>query len=176
MAPVALQHAGDPGVGHLRTLSGPETGALRIEQVIRVAAPADVVWEVVTDLAAYPTWNPFVVACRSTLEVGAPISMRVRVLPWIAQPQRERITEHEPGRRLCYGVPDLPLGALGSTRCHEVRALGPATSEYTSRFELRGWIAPIARALLGGRLAIGFEAMTSAIGVRAEALHARDAA
>ena len=55
-----------------------QTSRVRITETLDVAAPAATVWRVVTDLDRYPEWNPFVVACRSTLEPGAPIDMRVR--------------------------------------------------------------------------------------------------
>lgn len=98
--------------------------------------------------------------------------MRVRVFPFWAQPQRERIFEHAPGRLLCYGVRGMPLGALVSRRCHEVRSIGAQRSLYESRFELSGWLAPLVQCLLGRRLAGGFHAMTEAIRHRAEELNA----
>ena len=146
--------------------------ALRIEHTLTIAAPAKVVWSVVTDLDRYPEWNPFVVACRSTLAPGAPIVMRVHVLPYWAQPQRERIFEHQPGRHLRYGVPPLPLGALASSRSHTVEETAPAETRYVSRFELTGWLVPVVALLLGARLRHGFDAMSAALARRAEALHA----
>ncbi len=145
---------------------------LVIGQTLEVRAPAETVWAVITDLARYPEWNPFVVACTSTLEPGSPIAMRVRVLPWLTQPQRERVFEHVPGRRLGYGVPPLPLGALASRRFHEVAALDAARSRYVSSFELTGWLAPVVELVLGERLRRGFAAMSAALVERAEDLAA----
>ena len=107
------------------------------------------------------------VACRSTLAVGDPIWMRVRIFRGFAQPQRETIFEHVAGRRLRYGLAPLPLGALASDRSHEVEPLGPDRCRYRSHFELRGWLAPVVRVLLGARLKKGFGAMSEALGVRA---------
>jgi hypothetical protein len=143
--------------------------ALVVEHRLQIDAPAQRVWSVISELDRYPEWNPFVVACSSTLAVGDPIRMRVRIFPGLAQPQKERILEHEPGRQLCYGVPGSALGALASRRCHEVNALTPASTQYVSRFELKGWLAPLVALLLGRRLAAGFEAMSRALQARAEA-------
>jgi uncharacterized protein YndB with AHSA1/START domain len=144
---------------------------VKIVHTVEIAAPTERVWQVIADLDRYPEWNPFVVVCRSSLRVGDPIDMRVRVLPFFAQPQRETILEHEPGRRLCYGLPKRGSGALVSRRCHEIEAQGPARTRYVSRFELEGWMEPVVRTLLGRRLAEGFAAMSAAIGERAERLH-----
>ena len=143
---------------------------MRIDHTVEVRAPAQVVWTVVTDLAHYPEWNPFVVACASDLAVGTPIEMRVRLVGGIAQRQRETILSHEPGRRLCYGLPSAFLGALSSSRCHHVESLGPERARYASRFSLQGALEPAVRALLGPSLRRGFAAMTDALVRRAEDL------
>ncbi len=141
-----------------------------LRHALEIAAPTSLVWEVITDLPRYPEWNPFVVRAKSSLQVGKPISMRVRVLPLFAQPQREIILECLPEERLCYGIPGLPLGALRSRRYHEIRPDGTDRTHYGSHFELDGWLAPLTRALLAGRLEQGFAAMTQAIQQRAEEL------
>jgi hypothetical protein len=147
---------------------------LVIEHELAIDAPPERVWEVVTDLARYPVWNPFVVACTSTLAVGDPIAMRVRIFARFAQPQREWILAHEPGRLLAYGLPRTRLGALVSRRSHEVSAGTAARARYVSHFELGGWLAPLVSLLLGNRLRAGFTAMSAAIAVRAEALARAD--
>jgi hypothetical protein len=145
---------------------------LVIDEALDVATSPDAVWRVITDFDRYGEWNPFVVACRSTLVVGAPIVMRVRLVPWLAQTQRETVFEHEPGRRFCYGVAGGTLGAIASRRSHEVVALEEGCTRYVSRFALSGWLAPVVRALLGRRLEYGFHAMTVGVRDRAERLAA----
>jgi len=148
--------------------------ALVIEHTLSIEAPVDCVWSVVSDLASYPEWNPFVVSCASTLAVGDPISMRVRLFGRFAQPQREWILAHEHGRLLCYGLPPSRLGALVSRRSHEVIAAGASRTRYVSHFELSGWLAPLVELLLGPRLRAGFSSMSAALQARAELLARRD--
>jgi hypothetical protein len=143
-----------------------------IDHTLRIEAPAAQVWQGIVDLDRYPEWNPFVVACRSTLVPGDSIEMRVRLFGSLAQPQRETIFEHEPGRRLSYGLAPNALGALASLRSHEVEAITPTATRYRSHFELSGWLSPVVAGLLGGRLRVGFEAMSQAIRRRAEQLAA----
>ena len=144
--------------------------AFVLRETLEIEAPVALVWEVITDLPRYPEWNPFVVEVRSSLEVGEPIAMRVRVLPFFAQPQRETVLECLPQQRLCYGVAGVPLNALRSLRYHELRPAGPERTHYCSHFELDGWLAPLTRMLLGGRLERGFDAATRALKERAEIL------
>lgn len=142
-----------------------------IEEATEIDAPPEVVWEVITDTAAYGEWNPFVVACRSTLNVGDPIDMRVKIFSRWAQPQREYIQEHVPGTRLCYGLDGGRSGAVISRRCHELERLDARRTRYCSRFALSGWAAPLTRVLVGSRLQRGFHGMTAGIRQRAEQLH-----
>jgi uncharacterized protein YndB with AHSA1/START domain len=141
-----------------------------IEHNLEIDAPIATVWAVITDMADYSEWNPFVESCRSTLVVGEPIDMRVRMFEGFAQSQREFIQEHVPGQRLCYGLAPMPLGALASRRCHEVTSIASDRTHYRSHFELSGWLAPVVRALLGRRLEHGFQSMSEAIGERAKFL------
>ena len=101
--------------------------------------------------------------------------MRVRIFAHFAQPQREMILEHEPGRFLCYGLAPSRLGAIASRRSHEVAPIDAARARYVSHFELSGWLSPIVAWLLGSRLRAGFAAMSAAVAARAEALAKRNA-
>ena len=115
-----------------------------IDKTVDIDAPASIVWEVITDLAAYPQWNPFCVECESTLKPGDPIDMRVK-LAGRPQKQREWMKEHIPGKRLAYAMKPVPAGALSSGRSHEVKSIGHDRTRYQSHFELRGWMMPLVR-------------------------------
>lgn len=143
--------------------------ALTIDYELEIAAPPETVWAVIMDFSRYAEWNPFVVGCRSSLKVGEPIHMKVRLLAF-AQPQTETILDHVPGQRLCYGLHDAWPHALSSRRCHEVLPSGNGGTRYRSTFRLSGWLAGFVRLLLGGRLRAGFAGMSNGIRQRAEQL------
>lgn len=142
------------------------------DREVQVAAPASVVWEVITDLGRYPEWNPFCLECRSTLKPGDPIHMKVN-LTGKPQSVEEVMAEFVPGSRFAYHMKPMPLGALSSLRSHDVRARGAEQSSYRSHFELRGWLRPLVQGLLGRKLQNGFDAMTDAVKARAEQLWAQ---
>jgi uncharacterized protein YndB with AHSA1/START domain len=143
---------------------------LRIDHTCEIEAPAEGVWRVLTDFEAYGEWNPFVVAAKSRLEVGAAMDMRVRVLPFMTQSQREWITSVEPGVGFCYGLAPRGAGALSSERCHRITAEGPNRCRYESRFAIDGWLSGIIGGLLGRQLRRGFTEMSAAVKARAESL------
>lgn len=140
-----------------------------IEQTLEIDAPLETAWSVLTELDRYGEWNPFVVRCRSTLRPGAPISMRVKVLPFFAQPQRETVFDHVPRRRLSYGI-SLPTGMLNSYRSHEFETLPGNRTLYRSKFRLQGWLSPLVALLVKPNLQRGFGAMSAALQRRAEAI------
>lgn len=140
---------------------------INIDHTLEINAPKETVWRVISDMPSYGEWNPFVVACESTLQANTPIKMRVRVFPFIAMPQKETIFEHIPGEKLSYGI-NIPFGALQSHREHVVHESASGTTTYESHFKLSGWLSPIVKMMLNKRLQQGFDGMS--YGVRARAL------
>lgn len=143
--------------------------AMEIEHNLEVDAPPETVWEVITDMAAYPEWNPFVLACESTLQPGDPINMTVR-LGNNERGQVEIITEYDEGKGFAYKMKSVPLGALSSYRTHRIEDLGGGQSRYVSRFQLLGWLSPLVKAILGGKLEAGFSGMSEGVRERAQSL------
>lgn len=141
--------------------------AFVIDESVEIDAPADVVWQVLTDFDSYGEWNPFVSRCHSTLEPGDPIDMRVRLVGSKPFPQREYIRNHTPGVEFGYRMKPVPGGLLHSLRTHTVTPLDGGRCRYRSHFELAGRLQPVVTALLGGALRRGFGAMTAAVGPRA---------
>ena len=52
--------------------------ALVVSKKVDINAPASVVWAILIDMKKYPDWNPFCVECESTLEMGAPVKMKLK--------------------------------------------------------------------------------------------------
>lgn len=142
--------------------------AIVIDHTLQIDAPFGTVWHVLTDLENYGEWNPFVVACESSLQPGATIYMQVKVLAK-AQPQKETIFEHVPQRLLSYGI-NLPLGLLKSQRVHELEILDARRTLYKSKFKLTGLLSPLVAMTLGENLRRGFAEMSAALKTRAEIL------
>ena len=142
-----------------------------IDKHLEINAPAEIVWDVITDLPRYGEWNPFMRECSSTFKPGDPIDMKVKIFAR-PQPQREWVLEFVPGKRFAYRMKPVPPGALSSFRSHDVESAGAARTRYRSFFQLSGWLMPVVRGLLGSRLEAGFAGMSEGIRTRAEKLWA----
>ncbi|MBO0855698.1 MAG: SRPBCC domain-containing protein [Nocardia sp.] len=142
--------------------------AFVIDETVQIDAPAGVVWKVLTDLGSYGEWNSYVPDCRSTLEPGAPIEMKVNLGGSTPRKQREFIKSFTPGSEFSYGMKPVPLGALHSHRSHTVTPVDDGRCTYRSYFELDGWLSPVVRTALGKALHKGFGDMTAEVKTRAE--------
>lgn len=140
-----------------------------VDREVTIQASAATVWEVITDFARYGDWNPFVLQCKSSLQPGEAIDMKVALMSR-PQQQREYIKSCDAGRGFVYCMKPFPVGALSSLRSHDIQPDGDTSCTYRSHFQLEGWMMPVVRGLLGKRLEAGFEGMTEAIRDRAEQL------
>jgi len=127
-----------------------------------IEAPREIVWDVISRTSEYPQWNKFVVSCQSTFQVGSPIVMFVKVLPFMPMRQKETILQHTPGEFLEYGI-NIPLGLLSSSRQHILKATDPGKTTYESVFVLNGLLSSLVGVLLGSQLRRGFSDMTQGI-------------
>jgi len=73
---------------------------MQLRTEIEIAAPPEKVWKVLTDFAAYPEWNPFIVSVRGKPILGA------RLAVVISPPERSEmrfnpeVVRAEPNREL----------------------------------------------------------------------------
>lgn len=146
--------------------------SFRIDKTLDIAAPPSVVWEVLTDFPRYGEWNPFVVEAKCSLKPGEAMDMKV-VLMGFPQRQVEWMVDCEPGRAFSYAMKPFPGGGLSSRRGHVLEDAGNHRTRYTSNFELRGWLMPVVRGLMGARIEIGMRRMWEALQKRSEELWAQ---
>ncbi|HMI90065.1 MAG TPA: SRPBCC domain-containing protein [Polyangiales bacterium] len=144
------------------------THELRTE--IEIAAPPAKVWAILTDFAAYPSWNPFVVSLEGALAQGAPLVARMRP-PGSARAMtfKPHVTALEAEKRFAwFGTLPIP-GLFGGEHGFELIALGPDRVRFVHGEKFRGLLIPLLRKSLDGATRAGFVAMNEALKKRAEA-------
>jgi uncharacterized protein YndB with AHSA1/START domain len=143
-----------------------------IESVeVEIDAPAAFVWDVLTDYARYPLWNPYTVQVDTTLVVGSPIDL---TLP---NPDggggtfvsREYVRVVDPPRLLRYDTGDTFPGLTG-VRDQWITALGPDRCGYLTRETFTGALARPVLEAQGAWVKAGFDAVAHALRDRATTL------
>lgn len=143
---------------------------------IEIAAPIEVVWEVMLDVASYPEWNRFVVRVETATppRVGNPITLHVRWANGKGTVSPERISAIEPPRDgsalLAYVYEGWPskLGLVRGTREQRLTSIDGGTRYDTVEY-FTGPLVPLAGP---ARVADGFRRHAEGLKARAESMTA----
>lgn len=144
---------------------------IEMDHVVEIDAAPEVVWGVLTDFDHYEQWNPLAVRCATSLVPGEPIDMQVQLKPGPLRRQREWVRTHTPGQEFSYSMKPVSGGALRSLRTQKVEAIAGNRTRYTAHFEVRGWLSPLVKALLGKDLKRGFDGVAAGLKRQAEGGH-----
>ena len=137
---------------------------VEVTERIDVPAPPAIVWEVLTDVEAYPQWNTLL-SVTGEFAVGNAVSAKLSVPGLPTVPFSPRITEIVPERELRWESELFGVAA-------EHAFLVEPTDSGDTRFVQREWITgPFADTLMRGferRMRRGFEQMN--VGLRRRAI------
>lgn len=140
-----------------------------ISTSIEIHAPAERVWSILLDFAAYPDWNPFVREICGGAQVGERLRVRLARTPTASVTFHPRVTRLEPLRELSWrgrlGLPRLFDGDHSFT-------LAPrpdGSVRFTQAERFRGLLVPLVWRRLAPNTRTQFERMNAALGARAEA-------
>ncbi len=136
---------------------------------VEIAAPIEVVWETLTDLAAYPNWNPFIVSAEGRADVGERLTNRMQPPGGRAITFKPTVTVVEaPVAFEWLGRLGLPGIFDGRHRCDLAPSENGGTL-VTQSEQFDGILVRFMRTSLDTQTAAGFEAMNAALKVRVEA-------
>ncbi|KZV85670.1 hypothetical protein EXIGLDRAFT_725596 [Exidia glandulosa HHB12029] len=169
------------------------TASARIE----IAAPLELVWDIVLDFGSYPDWNPFVRTATVTDVWGVPAAEQRAVegafanfiveIPPLPLPvnastplnllqtqfSRESIVAVDNTlHRAAWKQIMLPDSAVNATRWSAVSTLENGNTLYESAEPYNGLLAPLLQSLFGDGLQQAFEAQAEGLKLRAEAMAA----
>jgi hypothetical protein len=133
----------------------------------RIEAEPERVWQVLTDFASYPDWNPFMRRISGEPTVGSRLEVRIEPPDSRGMTFKPTVIRSEANRELAW------LGRLGVRRVFdgehhlELHPVDGDSTLFVQREEFRGVLIPF----FGGALEKtrrGFEAMNAALKLRAE--------
>lgn len=140
-----------------------------LETQIDIDAPAARVWDVLTDFASYPSWNPFAVKAEGALVNGGPLKVVLRQPGGRPMTIKPRVSRLEPGREFAWKGRLLSGALFEGEHRFEVIALAPGKTRLVQSERFRGVLVPLAKRMLTTKTRAGFEAMNAAVKARAEA-------
>ncbi len=141
---------------------------------VEIDAPASVVWEVLTDLPRYGDWNPFCVAAESTLEMGAPVHMKLKSF-WTDElsPNCEYVCAFEPGKLLSWQMEYSEAWPYAARRDQVITTLGEDRCSYYSTDAFLGDTGVHVMRFAGPWVKVAFDNTARALKARAEAIWAQ---
>jgi hypothetical protein len=146
---------GTPALGHT------------ISQTVIIEASPEIVWGILTDFAAYPGWNPFIVAIQGVARPGERLAVTIR--PPGSKPQAFKpIVQRVEPPHLFSWRGSLPIpGLFIGEHSFRLTRQGDSTS-FLHAEKFSGLLVPVLQKMLA-RTEEGFHQMNAALKARAEA-------
>ena len=138
-----------------------------LQAEITIQAPADQVWEVLTDFAAYRDWNPFMVDASGRALPGDRLELHLR-LNGRELTIRPEVLEADPGRKLRWLGRLLLPGLFDGEHSFTIRPTNPGQVQLVQQEEFRGLLSPLLLAVIAKPTLASFHQMNEALKGRVE--------
>lgn len=135
---------------------------------IEIMAPAERVWQILSDFPDYGDWNPLIRRARGELKEGQRLELLLEppdIGPRIVHPTVVRL---KPEREIRWVDRFGPPGILARERAFKIEALGPDRSRFVQWELVTGLFAPFRSARADRAREQGFRQMNEALKERAE--------
>ncbi|MGB0908609.1 MAG: SRPBCC domain-containing protein [Maricaulaceae bacterium] len=157
--------------------TAPETAfnpdALVVSETVEINAPASLVWEILIDMENYGNWNPFCVECSSTLEMGAPVNMKLKnyIIEGEFFENCEFVCANEKEKLLSWELPHYDEWPYPARRDQILEATGPESCKYHSTDAFLGPNGIHVMRFAGPWVKIAFDETAHALKTHAEKLY-----
>jgi hypothetical protein len=135
---------------------------------IEIEAPTRRVWQVLTDFAAYPEWNPFIRRVSGRAEVEERLVVRMQPSGSRGMTFRPTVMKVEPNRELRWLGHLLVPGIFDGEHIFEIEELERERVRFVQREVFNGLLVPLLARSLDRDTQRGFEEMNRALRERIE--------
>ena len=135
---------------------------------IEINAPAQRVWEVLTDFASYPQWNPFIRRASGVPRTGERLEVRIEPSGSRGMTFRPKVLNAEANRELRWLGHLLVPGLFDGEHSFTIQPLGENRVRFVQREAFKGLLVPLFGRSLDSNTQCGFEEMNRALKERAE--------
>ena len=141
----------------------------QLEPTIDIDVSRERVWEILTDFAAYPLWNPFITEISGALEVGAVLKVHLALPAKPPMSFKPTLKVVDRPRELRWAGQVLAPGLFDGEHGFEIEALDAGRCRLRHVEVFSGVLVPLFIPALQDVTRAGFEAMNRALKARAEA-------
>jgi hypothetical protein len=135
---------------------------------IEIEASAERVWQLLTDFAHFPQWNPFIRRASGNVKLGERLDVYMQPSGANGMTFRPTILNAEPNRELRWIGHLLIPGLFDGEHIFNIEPLGTNRVRFVQREIFTGLLVPLFAKRLDTDTQRGFEEMNQALKVRAE--------
>ena len=137
---------------------------------IDIDASAELVWDILTDFASYPQWNPFIRRISGELKAGERLEVRLEPPDSRGITLRPTVLSAEPNRQLRWLGHLFVPGLFDGEHSLAVQPLEENRVRFVQSEVFKGVLVPLLARSLDNNTLRGFEQMNGALKEQAEAL------
>lgn len=144
----------------------------RIEHRIGIAAPAEVIWDILADVPGWEAWNPLYTAASGVIRIGEVLNLTRALRGQEPEAIAPRVLDWVPLEQL-HWYSTAGNGLLKALRYIEIEKLDDASCIFSNGELFSGLLGPFAAKRLKSELRAGFASMGEAMKSKAEAAYAK---
>jgi hypothetical protein len=141
---------------------------VELRALTEIYAPAGRIWGILTDLPAYPRWNPFVRYASGGLQVGENVDIYFAIPGGKLLNLPGRVMENNPGCELRWRGSRWKAFLFTGEYAIQLERSETERGLLTQRVVLRGLLAPLIAGSLGKKIQRGMAEMNQALKEQAE--------
>ena len=135
---------------------------------IVIEAPVEQVWQILTDFAKFPEWNPFIRQMSGEVRTGAKLEVRLKPPGGRAMSFKPKMVNVETSREIRWLGRLLIPGLFTGEHSFAIEALDEKAVRFVQHEKFTGLLVPFMSKSLDRDTKSGFEAMNRALKERAE--------
>ena len=135
---------------------------------IEIQAPPERVWQLLTDFADFPQWNPFIRRISGEAKAGARLEVHIQPSGAKGMTFRPKVLRLEPNVELRWLGRLLIPGLFDGEHIFAIEPLGADKVRFVQREIFKGVLVPLFARQLDTDTRRGFEEMNQALKTRAE--------
>jgi hypothetical protein len=141
---------------------------IEVTTEIEIAASAETVWRVLTELERYPEWNPFIRSARGSLDIGGTVRLSPRTSIGVPLRFHATIVTHDEPRELRWRGQFIGSWLATGDHSFVIEPIGDRRVRFVHSEKFTGLLPRLGARLLEGETRHGFSEMNRALAARAE--------